>query len=238
MATGKKLRKVYEGVDRVKLYALDEAVKILKDAAKGRKFDETFEVAMNLGVDPRHADQAVRGMIELPHGTGATLRVAVFAKDEKAEEAKKAGADIVGADDLADKILKGEIDFDRCIATPDMMPLVGRLGKVLGPKGLMPNPKLGTVTPDVKKAVESAKGGAIEYRAEKAGIIHAGVGKASFDEKKLVENIEAFIAEIIRVKPSGAKGTYVRKITLTSTMGPGLKLDPSAFSASGMSRAA
>ncbi len=227
---GKKLNKIYEGVDRTKLYSVEDAVKILKKAAKERKFDETVELAVNLGVDPRHADQAVRGMIELPHGTGAKLRVAVFAKDKKAEEAKAAGADIVGAEDLADKVLKGEIDFDRCIATPDMMPLMGRLGKVLGPKGLMPNPKLGTVTMDVKKAVESAKGGAIEYRAEKAGIIHAGVGKASFDASKLAENIRALVTELIRARPSGAKGTYMKKITVSSTMGPGLKLDLASFS--------
>jgi large subunit ribosomal protein L1 len=228
--TGKKLKKVYEGIDRTKFYSVAEAVKIVKDAAKGRKFDETVELAVNLGVDPRYADQAVRGMLELPHGTGAKLRVAVFAKDKKAEEAKAAGADIVGAEDLADKVLKGEIDFDRCIATPDMMPLMGRLGKVLGPKGLMPNPKLGTVTADVKKAVESAKGGAIEYRAEKAGIVHSGVGKASFDEKKLAENIEALVKELIRVKPAGAKGTYMKKVTVSSSMGPGVKLDLSSFS--------
>jgi large subunit ribosomal protein L1 len=226
---GKKLNKVYEGIDRTKLYSVDEAVKILKSAAKDRKFDETIELAVNLGVDPRHADQAVRGMIELPHGTGAKLRVAVFAKDKKAEEAKAAGADIVGAEDLAEKVLKGEIDFDRCIATPDMMPLMGRLGKVLGPKGLMPNPKLGTVTNDVKKAVESAKGGSIEYRAEKAGIIHAGVGKASFEANKLAENIRALVVELNRVKPAGAKGTYMKKVTVSSTMGPGLKLDVSGM---------
>ncbi len=228
--TGKKLKKTYEGIDRTKFYSVEDAVKIIKASAKDRKFDETVELAVNLGVDPRHADQAVRGMLELPHGTGAKLRVAVFAKDKKAEEAKAAGADIVGADDLAEKVLKGEIDFDRCIATPDMMPLMGRLGKVLGPKGLMPNPKLGTVTMDVKKAVESAKGGAIEYRAEKAGIVHAGVGKASFDEKKLSENIKALVRELIRIRPSGAKGNYMKKVTVSSTMGPGLKLDLAAFS--------
>ncbi len=227
--TGKKLAKTYEGIDRTKSYSVEDAVIIIKASAKDRKFDETIELAINLGVDPRHADQAVRGMIELPHGTGAKLRVAVFAKDKKADEAKAAGADIVGADDLADKVLKGEIDFDRCIATPDMMPLMGRLGKVLGPKGLMPNPKLGTVTMDVKKAVEAAKGGAIEYRAEKAGIVHAGVGKASFDEKKLAENIKALVNELIRVRPAGAKGTYMKKVSVSSTMGPGLKLDLSNF---------
>ncbi len=221
----KKMQAAYANIDREKLYTVAEAIKIIKDGAKNRKFDETVEIAMNLAIDPRHADQMVRGMYELPHGTGATVRVAVFAKDEKAKEAKDAGADIVGAEDLMEEIQKGNMDFDRCIATPDMMPLVGRLGKVLGPKGLMPNPKLGTVTPDVKKAVESAKGGAIEYRAEKAGIVHAGVGKASFDEKKLAENVAAFVKEIQRVKPSGAKGTYMKKITLSSTMGPGIKLD-------------
>ena len=225
MAQGKKMKAAYENVDREAFYSVSDAIKLLKGAAKNRNFDETIEVAVNLAVDPRHADQMVRGMFSLPHGTGSTVRVAVFAKDEKAEEAKKAGADIVGADDLAEKIQNGEMDFDRCIATPDMMPLVGRLGKVLGPKGLMPNPKLGTVTPDVVKAVKDAKGGAIEYRVEKNGIVHAGLGKASFDDKKLNENIVSFINEIKRVKPSGAKGGYLQKITLTSTMGPGLKID-------------
>lgn len=225
----KNMKKALEAVDRNKLYSLEDAVKVLKDCAKSRKFDETFEIAMNLGVDPRHADQIVRGMIELPNGTGATIRVAVFARDEKAEEAKKAGADIVGAEDLMETIQKGEINFDRCIATPDMMPIVGRLGKVLGPRGLMPNPKLGTVTPDVAKAVESAKGGAVEFRAEKSGIVHAGVGKASFAEGKLAENIRAFYAAIMKAKPSGAKGTYVKKVTLTSTMGPGIKIDTTSL---------
>ena len=233
----KKMKAAYTKVDRTKLYTVEDAVKILKDAAKSRKFDETIDIAFNLNVDPKHADQMVRGMFELPHGTGAKIRVAVFAKDAKAKEAKDAGADIVGADDLAEKILKGEIDFDRCIATPDMMGVVGRLGKVLGPKGLMPNPKLGTVTPDVKKAVEAAKGGAVEYRAEKAGIVQLGIGKASFDEKKLSENVRALIGEIYRVKPPGAKGTYVKKITLSSTMGPGIKLDLTGLSA-GAARAA
>lgn len=227
--TGKVLKKAYESIDRTKAYSAAEAVKILKDVAKNRKFDETIEISFNLGVDPRHADQMVRGMFEFPHGTGNTVRVAVFAKDDKAKEALAAGADIVGADDLAEKILAGEMDFDRCIATPDMMPLVGRLGKVLGPKGLMPNPKLGTVTLDVKKAVESAKGGAIEYRAEKAGIVQAGVGKASFSDEQLTENITALVREIIRVKPSGAKGNYMKKVTLSSTMGPGIRLDLSSF---------
>ncbi len=225
---GKKTKAISAKVDRTKLYGVEEAVALLKDAAKVRKFDETIEIALNLGIDPRHADQAVRGMVSLPHGTGAKLRVAVFAKDAKAEEALKAGADIVGAEDLAEKVQKGEINFDRCIATPDMMPLLGRLGKVLGPRGLMPNPKLGTVTMDVKSAVETAKAGAIEFRAEKAGIIHAGVGKASFADKALVENIVAFIDAINKAKPSGVKGTYMKKASLSSTMGPGLKLDLAA----------
>lgn len=226
--TSKATKEVQALVDRNKLYKIDEAVKIIRQAASKRKFDETVEIAMNLGIDPRHADQNVRGMVELPHGTGAKLRVAVFAKDAKAEEAKKAGADIVGAEDLMEKIQKGEINFDRCIATPDMMALVGRVGKILGPRGLMPNPKLGTVTPDVAKAVEAAKGGAVEFRAEKAGIIHAGVGKASFDEKKLAENIKAFIEAIQRARPSGAKGTFIKKVTVSSTMGPGIKIDVAA----------
>lgn len=230
MAMGKILKKAYEGFDRTKLYTAEEAVKILKATAKNRKFDETVEIAFNLNIDPRHADQAVRGMFEFPHGTGKSVRVAVFAKEPKASEAKAAGADIVGADDLAEKVLAGQVDFDRCIATPDMMPLMGRLGKVLGPKGLMPNPKLGTVTMDVKKAVEAAKGGAIEYRAEKTGIVQTGVGKASFTEKQLAENITALVKEILRVKPSGAKGTYMKKVTLSSTMGPGIRLDIASFS--------
>lgn len=225
----KAMKAANEQVDKNKFYSVEEAVKILQDCAKGRKFDETIEIAMNLGVDVKHADQQVRGMVTLPNGTGNTVRVAVFAKDAKADEAKKAGADIVGAEDLADKIRAGEMDFDRCIATPDMMPLVGQLGKVLGPKGLMPNPKLGTVTPDVKKAVEDAKGGALEFRAEKAGIVHAGVGKSSFDAKKLAENVVAFIQTIAKAKPSGAKGTYIKKITVTSTMGPGIKIDPASI---------
>ena len=225
MTQGKKMKAALATVDRNRLYPLEEAVKLVKAAAKNRKFDETVEIAMNLGVDPAQADQAVRGMISLPNGTGATIRVAVFAKDDKAKDAKAAGADLVGAEDLAEKIKKGEMNFDRCIATPDMMGLVGQLGKILGPKGLMPNPKLGTVTPDVAKAVKEAKGGSIEFRAEKAGIIQAGVGKASFDEKKLAENIRAFYAAILRARPSGAKGTYVKKVTLSSTMGPGVKLD-------------
>jgi len=222
---GKRLAGAYEGIDREKDYALADAVKIVKDAAAKSKFDETVEVAINLGVDPRHADQMVRGTVSLPHGTGKSMRVAVFAKDDKAEEAKAAGADLVGAEDLAEKIQSGEVEFERCIATPDMMAVVGRLGKVLGPKGLMPNPKLGTVTPDVATAVQAAKAGQIEFRVEKQGIIHAGVGKASFSEEALVENISTFVDAIARAKPSGAKGTYMKKVSLSSTMGPGLKLD-------------
>ncbi len=218
-------------VDRKKSYGLDEALKILKDSAKLRKFDETVEISMNLNIDPRHADQIVRGVVELPNGTGANVRVAVFAKDAKAKEAKAAGADIVGAEDLMEIIQGGKMDFDRCIATPDMMPLVGRLGKVLGPRGLMPNPKLGTVTPDVKKAVEAAKGGAIEFRAEKAGIVQIGAGKLSFTEKKLAENIRAFYSAIQKAKPSGAKGTYIKKVSLSSTMGPGIKIDLESLAA-------
>jgi large subunit ribosomal protein L1 len=221
----KKMKAALATVDRNKFYSIEEALKILKENSKNRKFDESIEIAMNLGVDPKHADQQVRGMVSLPNGTGATVRVAVFAKDAKAEEAKKAGADIVGAEDLIEAINAGNVNFDRAIATPDMMALVGRVAKVLGPKGLMPNPKLGTVTPDVAKAVNDAKAGAIEFRAEKAGIIHAGVGKSSFDDKKLTENILAFVDAIVRAKPTGAKGTYLRKITLTSTMGPGIKID-------------
>ena len=225
MTISKKVKKNNALVDRSKYYAVADAIKIVKTAAKERKFDETIEVSFNLGIDPKQNDQAVRGVVELPNGTGAKVRVAVFAKDAKAAEAKAAGADVVGADDLADAVLAGKIDFDRCIATPDMMPLMAKLGKVLGPRGLMPNPKLGTVTMDVKKAVESAKGGAVEFRAEKAGIVQAGVGKASFDEKKLVENIKAFAVAINRAKPAGAKGTYVKRVTISSTMGPGVKVD-------------
>jgi large subunit ribosomal protein L1 len=228
---GKKMKAAKALVDPTKAYSVAEAVSILKKAASARKFDESIEVSMNLALDVRQADQQVRGMTELPHGTGKKLRVAVFAKDAKAEEAKKAGADIVGADDLAEKVLKGEIDFDRCIATPDMMALLGRLGKVLGPKGLMPNPKLGTVTMDVAKAVASAKGGSVEYRTEKTGIVQAGVGKASFDEAKIVENINYFIDVIKRARPAGAKGTYIKKITVSSTMGPGIKIDLTSLAA-------
>ncbi|MBB4017691.1 large subunit ribosomal protein L1 [Chelatococcus caeni] len=214
------------GVDRIKLYGLEEAVKLVKERATA-KFDETIEVAMNLGVDPRHADQMVRGVCNLPNGSGRTVRVAVFARGPKADEAKAAGADIVGAEDLLERIQGGTIDFDRCIATPDLMPLVGRLGKVLGPRGLMPNPKVGTVTMDVAGAVKAAKGGAVEFRVEKAGIVHAGIGKASFDADKLVENIKAFADAVAKAKPSGAKGTYIQRIAISSTMGPGVKVEPS-----------
>ncbi|MEC9367090.1 MAG: 50S ribosomal protein L1 [Pseudomonadota bacterium] len=224
---GKRLTAARKGVDRNKAYPLEEAVKLLKGAAKA-KFDETIEVAMNLSVDPKYADQMVRGVCNLPNGSGRSVRVAVFAKGDKADAAKKAGADIVGAEDLAEKVQKGEIDFDRCIATPDMMPLVGRLGKVLGPRGLMPNPKVGTVTPDVAAAVMGAKGGAVEFRVEKAGIVHAGVGKASFTEKALLENIKAFADAVIKAKPSGAKGTYLKRMAISSTMGPGYKIDLSS----------
>jgi large subunit ribosomal protein L1 len=216
-------------IDHDKLYGLEEAVKLVKGGAKA-KFDETIEVAMNLGVDPRHADQMVRGVCQLPHGSGRKLRVAVFAKGAKAEEAKKAGADVVGEADLAEKVQGGQIDFERCIATPDMMAVVGRLGKVLGPRGLMPNPKLGTVTNDVAAAVKAAKGGQVEFRAEKAGIIHAGVGKASFSETALVENVKAFVGAISRAKPSGAKGTYIKRVSLSSTMGPGVTIDVASAS--------
>src|SRR6266852_7755150 len=212
---GKRVLKAREGINREKLYALDEAVKMVKDRAKA-KFDETVEIAMNLGVDPRHADQMVRGVVSLPNGTGRSLRVAVFAKGAKAEEAKKAGADIVGAEDLAEQVQKGEINFDRCIATPDMMGIVGRLGKVLGPRGLMPNPKVGTVTMDVTQAIKDAKGGAVEFRVEKAGIVHAGVGKASFEEKSIAENVRAFIDAVVKAKPAGAKGHYVKRISISS----------------------
>ena len=222
---GKRLEKAYEGIDPNTLYDIKEAVKLVKTRAK-TKFDETIEVAMNLGIDPRHADQAVRGMVDLPSGTGKTVRVAVFARGPKADEAKAAGADLVGAEDLAEKINAGEINFDRCVATPDMMGVVGRLGKVLGPRGLMPNPKLGTVTNDVAEAVKAAKGGQVEYRAQKEGIVHAGVGKASFTEQALLENVRAFVGAISRSKPPGVKGTFVKKVSISSTMGPGVKLDP------------
>jgi large subunit ribosomal protein L1 len=220
---GKRTVKAREGLDATKQYPLDEAVKLVKSRATA-KFDETIEVAMNLGVDPRHADQMVRGVVSLPNGTGRTARVAVFAKGAKADEAKRAGADIVGAEDLADAVQKGEINFYRCIATPDMMGVVGRLGKVLGPRGLMPNPKVGTVTMDVTQAIKDAKGGAVEFRVEKAGIVHAGVGKASFDEKAIAENVRALIDSVVKAKPAGAKGHYLQRISISSTMGPGVKV--------------
>jgi large subunit ribosomal protein L1 len=226
----KRVAQSREGIDRTKLYGLDEAVKLVKERASA-KFDETVEVAMNLGVDPRHADQMVRGVVNLPNGTGRSVRVAVGDKGDKADEAKAAGADIVGAEDLVETVQKGEINFDRCIATPDMMPLVGRLGKVLGPRGMMPNPKVGTVTTDVAAAVKASKGGAVEFRVEKAGIVHAGVGKASFDAQAIAENIRAFADAVIKAKPTGAKGNYVKKVALSSTMGPGVKIDPATLSA-------
>ena len=228
---GKRLKAAKQTVDPNAFVALEAAVKLVKSNAKA-KFDETVEIAMNLGIDPRHADQMVRGMVLMPNGTGKTVRVAVFAKAAKADEARAAGADLVGAEDLAEKIQAGEINFDRCIASPDMMAVVGKLGKILGPRGLMPNPKLGTVTPNVGEAVKAAKGGNVEFRAEKAGIIHAGIGKASFTEEALVENVRAFIGAINRAKPSGAKGTYIEKVSLSSTMGPGVKLDLATISAS------
>jgi len=221
---GKRIKAAREGIDRTKAYNLDEAVKLVKSRAK-TKFDETVDIAMNLGVDPKHADQMVRGVCNLPNGSGRTARVAVFAKGAKADEAKAAGADVVGAEDLVDQVSKGQINFDRCIATPDMMGLVGRLGKVLGPRGLMPNPRVGTVTMDVTKAVKDAKGGAVEFRVEKAGIIHAGVGKASFTEKALSENIRAFVDAVNRSKPAGSKGTFIRKVSIKTTMGPGVKVE-------------
>lgn len=221
----KRAKAANEAVDREKLYGIDDAIKTLKALASKSKFDETFDIAINLGVDPRHADQMVRGVISLPAGTGKETRVAVFAKDAKADEAKEAGADVVGAEDLMEAMQGGDLNYDRIIATPDMMGVVGRLGKVLGPKGLMPNPKLGTVTPNVAKAVKDAKGGQIEYRVEKAGIIHNGIGKASFKEADLRKNFDALVAAVLKAKPSGVKGKYVKKIGLTSTMGPGLKID-------------
>ncbi|MEQ8481156.1 MAG: 50S ribosomal protein L1 [Hoeflea sp.] len=227
--TAKRMQKVNEGIDRNKLYPLGEAVSLLKDRAIA-KFDETIEVSMNLGVDPRHADQMVRGVVNLPNGTGRDVRVGVFARGEKADEAKAAGADVVGAEDLVEAVQAGNIDFDRCIATPDMMPLVGRLGKVLGPRGMMPNPKVGTVTTDVAGAVKASKGGAVEFRVEKAGIVHAGVGKASFGPEQIEENIRAFADAVVKAKPAGAKGNYVKRVAVSSTMGPGVKIDPSTLS--------
>jgi large subunit ribosomal protein L1 len=224
---GKRVVKGREGIDRTKLYPLDQAVTFVKERANA-KFDETVEIAMNLGVDPRHADQMVRGVCNLPNGSGRTLRVAVFARGAKADEARAAGADIVGAEDLVQTVTEGKIEFDRCIATPDMMPLVGRLGKVLGPRGLMPNPKVGTVTMDITNAVKASKGGSVEFRVEKAGIVHGAVGKASFPAEKLAENIKAFADAVIKAKPTGAKGTYVQRVAISSTMGPGVKIEPSA----------
>ena len=229
MARNKRLAAARKTVDVAKAYALAEAVALVKQNAKA-KFDETVEIAMNLGIDPRHADQMVRGLVGLPHGTGKTLRVGVFARGAKADEALAAGADVVGADDLAEKVQAGEIAFDRCIATPDMMGVVGKLGKILGPRGLMPNPRLGTVTMDVKGAITAAKAGQVEFRAEKAGIVHAGIGKASFPTEKLVENARAFADAIIKAKPSGAKGNYLQKVALSSTMGPGVRVDIASLS--------
>ena len=226
---GKRIKAANASYDKNAAHSVAEAVKIVKDNAKV-KFDETVEVAINLGVDPRHADQIVRGVCNLPNGTGRSVRVAVFAKDAKADEAKAAGADVVGAEDLMERIQAGDMPFEKVIATPDMMPLVGRLGKVLGPKGMMPNPKVGTVTMDVAKAVKDSKGGAVEFRVEKAGIIHAGIGKASFTQDKLAENVNAFLTSIQKARPSGAKGTFIKKITLSSTMGPGVKIDGSEVS--------
>jgi large subunit ribosomal protein L1 len=228
---GKRIRSAREGVDRTKLYPLDQAVKMIKERAKV-KFDETVEVAMNLGVDPRHADQMVRGVVNLPNGSGRSMRVAVFARGPKADEARAAGADIVGAEDLVEQVQGGTIDFDRVIATPDLMPLVGRLGKVLGPRGLMPNPKVGTVTMDVTTAIKGAKGGSVEFRVEKAGIVQAGVGKASFDAPQLVENIKAFADAVAKARPAGAKGTYIQRVAISTTMGPGVKVEPASLTAS------
>jgi len=225
---GKRIAKAYDGIDRMKTYSVADAVKMVK-ARAGAKFNETIEISMNLGVDPRHADQAVRGMVSLPSGTGKNVRVAVFAKGAKAQEAQAAGADIVGAEDLAEKVNAGEMNFDRVIAAPDMMGVVGRLGKVLGPRGLMPNPKLGTVTPNVAQAVKDAKGGQVEFRADKTGNVNAGVGKAKFSEEQLVANVTAFLDAINKARPSGVKGSYIKKATLSSTMGPGVKLDVAGF---------
>ena len=227
---GKRLKAITAGFDRSKSYALPDAIKLVKQNAKA-KFDETVEMSMNLGIDPRHADQMVRGLISLPNGTGKTVRVGVFARGPKAEEALAAGADVVGAEDLAEKVQAGDIGFDRCIATPDMMGVVGRLGKILGPRGLMPNPRLGTVTQDLKGAISAAKGGQVEFRAEKAGIIHAGIGKASFDAEKLLENARALADAIQKAKPAGAKGTYVQRVALSSTMGPGVRVDTTTLGA-------
>ncbi len=228
MAKGKRLKAAYGQINRDAFYAVDKAVDLIKGGAKA-KFDETIEIAMNLGIDPRHSDQNVRGVVLLPHGTGKSLRVAVFAKGAKAEAAKAAGADIVGAEDLAEKVTAGKIEFDRCIATPDMMGVVGKLGKVLGPRGLMPNPKLGTVTNDVAEAIKASKGGQVEFRAEKSGLIHAGIGKASFSKEAILDNVKAFVGAVSKAKPSGAKGTYIKKVSLSSTMGAGVKLEISTL---------
>ena len=228
----KRVQKSREGIDPAKIYGLTEAVSLVKERATA-KFDETIEVAMNLGVDPRHADQMVRGVVNLPNGTGRSVRVAVFARGAKADEAKAAGADIVGAEELVEIVQGGKIDFDRCIATPDMMPLVGRLGKVLGPRGMMPNPKVGTVTMDVTTAIKDAKGGAVEFRVEKAGIVQAGVGKASFTEDAIIKNVRAFVDSVLKAKPTGAKGNYMKKISLSSTMGPGVKIALGSVGAGG-----
>ncbi len=224
---GKRFKSAIEGVDKKQVYSVADAVKMVKERATA-KFDETVEVAINLGVDPRHADQMVRGVVTLPAGTGRTVRVAVFARDAKADEAKAAGADIVGAEDLAELIQKGEINFDRCIATPDMMPVVGRLGKILGPRGMMPNPRVGTVTADVTEAIKAAKGGAVEFRVEKAGVVQAGIGKASFTESQIEENVRAFVGAVMKAKPEGAKGAYMKRVAMSSTMGPGVRIDVSS----------
>jgi len=224
----KRTKATREGIERTRLYPIEEAVNLVKERATA-KFDETVEIAINLGVDPRHADQMVRGVCQLPNGSGRSVRVAVFARGDKAEEAKAAGAEVVGAEDLVETVQGGTIDFDRCIATPDMMPLVGRLGRVLGPRGLMPNPKVGTVSQDVTAAVKAAKGGAVEFRVEKAGIIHAGVGKASFDAPALVANIKALADAVQKARPSGAKGTFVQRVAISSTMGPGVRVDPATL---------
>ena len=229
LAGGKRMLAVSQGIDRNKAYGIDEAVKLVKERVKA-KFDETIEIALNLGVDPKHADQMVRGVCMLPNGSGRTARVAVFARGAKAEEAKAAGADVVGAEDLVEQVQAGNINFDRCIATPDMMGLVGRLGKVLGPRGLMPNPRVGTVTMDVVGAVKGAKGGSVEFRVDKAGIIHAGVGKSSFAQQALVENLKAFVDAVVKARPAGAKGTYLKRVSISSTMGPGVKVDPATVS--------
>ena len=227
---GKRLTKAYENIDKEKIYTVDEAIKVLKEAPKA-KFDETVEIVMSLGVDPKYADQMVRGFVSMPNGTGKTIRVAVFAKGEKLEEAKKAGAELFGGEDLLEKIQAGEMGFERCIATPDMMGVVGRLGKVVGPRGLMPNPKLGTVTNEIAEAVKSAKGGQVQFRVEANGLVHAGIGKLSFSEDAIKQNVVAFVEAVIKAKPAGAKGTYVKKISLSSTQGPGLKIALSSATA-------